>query len=131
MTILSGMLAIRSYYPYSESTILKLIREQDFPAVKISGGIWESDTDLIDKWRLNKIESESGLGRTGLDDRAALKRKIKDRGGAEAKDLEKKLEDIKKKAEAKAKKKAKAGKKKKAEAKKKTPKKDVSSAKDQ
>jgi len=71
MTILSGMLAIRGYYHYSESTILKLIREQGFPAVKISGGIWESDTDLIDKWRLKKIESESGLGRTGLDDRAA------------------------------------------------------------
>ena len=132
MTQLSGMLAIRGYYNYSESTILKLIREMDFPAVKITGGIWESDTDLIDEWRLEKIKSESGIRRKGgFDHREALENKIKARGKTEENKLEKKLADIKKQAKAEAKKKAKAEAKKKVKADKKAKEKQVSSEKDQ
>jgi len=55
MSRLDGMAEIASYFGYSHSTILALIRNQDFPARKVTGGIWMSDTDLIDKWRKNQI----------------------------------------------------------------------------
>jgi len=51
---LSGMKEISGYFRRSEATLLKLIRDEDFPARKF-GGIWESDTELIDKWRREKI----------------------------------------------------------------------------
>jgi excisionase family DNA binding protein len=53
---LSGMKAICSYVNRSEVTVLKWIRELRFPSTKIGGGIWESDTELIDRWRRQQIE---------------------------------------------------------------------------
>ncbi len=53
-TFLAGMKSICAYFDRSESTVLMLIRTEGFPARKI-GGIWESDTIEIDKWRLNRI----------------------------------------------------------------------------
>jgi hypothetical protein len=38
----------------SEATVLDLIRNEDFPAVKIKG-VWESDTEEIASWRKGKI----------------------------------------------------------------------------
>ena len=56
MASLTGMKAITDYVKRSEVTVLKLIRAEDFPAKKL-GGIWESDTELIDEWRKKKIEA--------------------------------------------------------------------------
>jgi predicted DNA-binding transcriptional regulator AlpA len=55
-TQLSGMKAISEYTQRGESTILKLIKEFNFPASKILG-IWESDKLLIDKWRLDLLSN--------------------------------------------------------------------------
>ena len=55
MTGLSGMKEIASYCKRSESTILKWIRELNFPAVKVRGGTWESDSTEIDVWRRSLI----------------------------------------------------------------------------
>ncbi len=57
MAGLSGMKEICKFMNRSDATILDLYRAQDFPMKKI-GGIWESDTDLIDKWRKGLIENE-------------------------------------------------------------------------
>lgn len=54
MSGLSGMKSICKYCNRSESTIMQWIRLQGFPATKITGS-WESDTDLIDKWRVEQI----------------------------------------------------------------------------
>ncbi len=51
MAALSGMKEITSYCRRSEATVLKWIRECDFPAEKIGGVGWESDTEVIDEWR--------------------------------------------------------------------------------
>jgi len=63
MAGLLGMKQITDYVSRSEVTVLKLHREYGFPAVKI-GGTWESDTELIDKWRRTIIESHR---ETGID----------------------------------------------------------------
>jgi hypothetical protein len=60
MTTLSGMKEICDYYKRSEPTILKLIRDEGFPAIKIAGA-WESDTDFIDRWRRKQIAKSLGL----------------------------------------------------------------------
>jgi len=57
---LSGMKAICGYVNRSEVTVLKWIRELRFPSTKIGGGIWESDTELIDRWRRKQIEADEG-----------------------------------------------------------------------
>lgn len=54
MTALSGMKEICQYFRRSEATILALHREMGFP-IKKMGGIWESDTELIDAWRREQI----------------------------------------------------------------------------
>ena len=54
MAGLSGMKQICCYCNYSEVTILKWIRLEEFPATKV-GGAWISDTDLVDKWRQKRI----------------------------------------------------------------------------
>ncbi len=46
---LSGMQAIADYVNRSESTVLKLIRDADFPAKKI-GGVWEAKKTKVDVW---------------------------------------------------------------------------------
>jgi predicted DNA-binding transcriptional regulator AlpA len=51
---LSGMKEICNHLNRSEPTVLTLIRDYDFPAKKVLG-VWESDTDLIDRWRKNQI----------------------------------------------------------------------------
>ncbi len=66
---LSGMKAICNYYGRSESTLLDLIRDEDFPAAKIDGGIWESDSDLIEKWRKDRLEKKLAERRSGATPR--------------------------------------------------------------
>lgn len=56
-TALTGMKEICQYMSRSEVTVLKLIRDQDFPAKKI-GGIWESDKELVDEWLLAEIKNK-------------------------------------------------------------------------
>lgn len=51
---LQGMKEICRYMGKSENTILRLIREKDFPAKKIAGE-WVSDTVLVAEWRKCKI----------------------------------------------------------------------------
>lgn len=55
-TALNGMQAICDYCGKSQSTILKLIREEGFPAEKI-GGEWSSDKKLIAAWRRKLIKA--------------------------------------------------------------------------
>jgi predicted DNA-binding transcriptional regulator AlpA len=54
-TELLGMKEICSYMRRSETTILKLIKEEDFPAKKICGA-WVSDTEIIGHWRKQKLQ---------------------------------------------------------------------------
>lgn len=60
---LSGMDEISGYARRSSATLLDWIRNMSFPATKI-GGIWESDTCLIDQWRreqiINKVKQKDG-----------------------------------------------------------------------
>ena len=51
---LTGMKAICNYMNRHDTTILKLIRDNDFPAKKIMG-VWESDKGMIDEWRVGMI----------------------------------------------------------------------------
>lgn len=60
MAGLKGMASICAYFDRSESTILMLIRTENFPAEKI-GGIWESTTEKINEWRDNRIENKKAL----------------------------------------------------------------------
>lgn len=52
---LSGMKEICSYANRSEPTILDWVRSLDFPAKKL-GGQWESNTALIDAWKVRQIQ---------------------------------------------------------------------------
>ena len=52
------MKEICAYVRRSEATVLEWIRQLDFPATKINGGIWESDTKLVNRWRENQIMSK-------------------------------------------------------------------------
>jgi predicted DNA-binding transcriptional regulator AlpA len=54
-TGLSGMKEISSYVKRSEATVLRWIREEGFPADKLGGLCWESDTIAIDDWRRKKL----------------------------------------------------------------------------
>lgn len=62
LTLLSGMKQICEYMNRSEATVLKLIRESGFPAVKI-GGVWESDRVEIESWRASQIKNGSARRR--------------------------------------------------------------------
>jgi hypothetical protein len=53
---LSGVKAIREYTERPWETILPLIEEDHFPAIKIRGR-WESLTNLIDEWFAEKIRN--------------------------------------------------------------------------
>lgn len=59
MAHLKGMMEITGYARRSEATIISWIREMGFPARKITGGVWESDTELIDKWRMEQLSGAS------------------------------------------------------------------------
>lgn len=69
MARLSGIKAIKQYVGVqSDNTIMDRIQLQGMPATKI-GGIWESDTESIDKWRKDLIErSVFGSPRTPVRD---------------------------------------------------------------
>ncbi|MCK9325041.1 MAG: hypothetical protein M0P69_06055 [Bacteroidales bacterium] len=60
MAKLSGMKQICNYYNRSEATIIALHRDYDFPIVMLLGS-WESDTELIDQWRIDTLRKELGL----------------------------------------------------------------------
>ena len=47
---LDGILAIGKWINRSETTVLKLIRQANLPAKKM-GGVWVSNTDLMEKWK--------------------------------------------------------------------------------
>jgi hypothetical protein len=55
---LTGMKEIQKHMNLSEATILAWIRRENFPARKL-GGIWISDTVVIERWRIKKIEGVS------------------------------------------------------------------------
>jgi hypothetical protein len=54
-TILTGKKMICAYMGRSWRMIQKWIEERSFPARKIDG-VWESDTDLIIRWRKKEIQ---------------------------------------------------------------------------
>ncbi|SDO95451.1 hypothetical protein SAMN05660330_01421 [Desulforhopalus singaporensis] len=54
MSGLVGMKAICNHMGQSETTVLKLIRQEGFPAVKVCG-TWNSDSSEIEAWRKDKI----------------------------------------------------------------------------
>lgn len=51
---LQGMKEICRYMGKSENTLLRLIKEKDFPAQKV-GGEWVSDTQVVADWRRGLI----------------------------------------------------------------------------
>ncbi len=51
---LCGLKQIATYLGKSENSVRRLIREEDFPAVKI-GGEWTSDMQEITRWRRQRI----------------------------------------------------------------------------
>jgi predicted DNA-binding transcriptional regulator AlpA len=55
-TGLDGMKEICAYFGNrSETTILRLIREEGFPADKLGGNVWMSDKIAIDDWRRERV----------------------------------------------------------------------------
>lgn len=54
---LVGMKDICQYMQRSEASVLRLIRDYDFPAKKIMG-IWESHTILIERWRIRLLAED-------------------------------------------------------------------------
>lgn len=78
-TALSGIDAICDYcrsvgLPASKVSVLQMIRDEYLPAKKL-GGIWDSDSELIDKWRRNRLETEHYQGLDPV--RPAQKSKVK------------------------------------------------------
>ena len=55
-TALRTLKEITGYTGYCETKIRRLIKEENFPAVRIGNGRYESDKLLIDRWRRRKIE---------------------------------------------------------------------------
>jgi len=53
-SVLVGMEEIKKYYPRGRKLILRLIKEEGFPA-KLVNGTYESDKALIDEWRRSQI----------------------------------------------------------------------------
>ncbi len=52
---LSGLEEIAQYTRRSKATVLDWIRNEGFPAAKL-GHVWESDKDMVDAWKREKIE---------------------------------------------------------------------------
>lgn len=64
MARIVGMKDLCKYERRSETTVLDLIRNAGYPAAKIRG-VWEANTERIEKWRDKYIEvgvSENGYG---------------------------------------------------------------------
>jgi len=51
---LTGMKEISDSMGRSEDSVLRLIREYNFPAKKVLG-IWESNRELIEDWQKNML----------------------------------------------------------------------------
>jgi len=68
--ILTGMKEIADYTGLSEPTIYALIRDYGFPARRTtgenSGGVWISNTDMIDKWS-SVFSTTQGVSPKGSD----------------------------------------------------------------
>ena len=66
MAKLSGIKEISKYVCKSESTLMGWIFRCQFPAARIAGGVWESDTEEVDAWRRRMvkdgIKSEAHMG---------------------------------------------------------------------
>ena len=60
MAHLKGMIEITEYARRSKETIIKWIEFDGFPARKLSDGVWQSDTGLIDRWYLRQIQPTGG-----------------------------------------------------------------------
>lgn len=65
MAILSGMTAIQDYcrsinMQSSAAFISDLIKYEFFPAKKL-GGVWESDEELINAWRRERLLKNLGI----------------------------------------------------------------------
>jgi hypothetical protein len=80
MSKLQGMKEIAAYLRCSESTAYNRIKFEDCPATTM-GGIWVSETELIDKWwkdycapRKNGAKPDNQLERRAPAKRAAGKR---------------------------------------------------------
>jgi hypothetical protein len=58
-TILTGRKRISTFVGRSWATIHKWIKKDNFPATKIDG-VWESDTNLIYRWRQQRILNKDG-----------------------------------------------------------------------
>lgn len=52
---LEGMAQIADYVGKSYPTVLKFIKNENFPAKKL-GGEWTSYTDLVDEWKRRRVE---------------------------------------------------------------------------
>jgi hypothetical protein len=65
MARLQGLKAIAAYENKSEKTLRKLIREENYPAVLIGGG-YESNTEIIERWRRLKIAEQCMTPENGL-----------------------------------------------------------------
>lgn len=75
MAPLTGMKEICAYCNRSESKVLDMVRNEGLPAIKV-GGCWESDTELIDRWRVDMItEKLDSLGQQKKPAREKLARK--------------------------------------------------------
>ncbi len=58
MAALEGMKAIRTHENgKSEVTVLRLIREEGYPARKVLG-TWNTTTTLVDEWREEKLREK-------------------------------------------------------------------------
>jgi hypothetical protein len=55
--ILTGKKQIQNFVGRDWRVIMKWIVSYQFPATKL-GGIWESDADLIVKWRQDRIQNK-------------------------------------------------------------------------
>jgi hypothetical protein len=66
MSSLSGLKQIAAYIERSKNSTLMLIRKENFPAVKMLG-TWESDTTLVEKWRIWFILKTHGATDEKLD----------------------------------------------------------------
>ena len=64
MAGLSGAKEIAQHAGVYESTLMKWVRSEDFPATKI-GGTWVSDTHLINKWRNRRIAKQCEAANAG------------------------------------------------------------------
>ena len=62
--VLVGMDAIGDYCDRSPRIIKKLVKENNFPAIKICGR-WESNTELIDGWQRNLVAKRCAAADAG------------------------------------------------------------------